>query len=128
MKFLQRYGKVIMAVASVLLMVVFLVPAGLKQAMNGRNQVVGHLGKEKLYAYETYNGRQAWDILSRQRVDYMGHSLAYLLFADPLQLRMGLQDPVAANAVSQISQHEDLFAPADQRGAADGRRGQSRRR
>ncbi|HEX8523352.1 MAG TPA: hypothetical protein VF669_13945, partial [Tepidisphaeraceae bacterium] len=96
-KFLQSYGKQILAVVSVLLMVAFFLPGGMKQAgMGGGNTVVGYVGKEKFTATERHFGRAEWELLSRQRNPMSGRPLAYDLL-------------LGAVPMSQIEAHPDLF-------------------
>ena len=95
-KFLQDYGKQVLAVVSVLLMIAFFLPAGFKRMGSSDNPVIGKLGSDKLYSRDAYNGKQAFEMLQKQRVDFMGRSLADLMLG-----------PIA---VSQISAHPDLFA------------------
>src|SRR6478672_1868330 len=94
-KFLQNYGRQVLAVASVLLMIAFVLPSGFKQMSGGNNPVIGQAGSDKIYALDSYNAKQAFDLLSRQRVDIMGHSLADALL---------LPEPAA-----QIREHPDMF-------------------
>src|SRR6476646_8914429 len=94
-KFLQNYGRQVLAVASVLLMIAFVLPTGFKQMGGGSNPVIGHAGDDKIYALDSYNAKQAFDLLSRQRVDFMGRTLADILLG-----------PVA---VAQIREHPEMF-------------------
>ena len=54
-KFMREYGKQILAVASVFLMVAFALPSGMKQmGLGGNNAVVAYIGNEKIRGQERY--------------------------------------------------------------------------
>jgi hypothetical protein len=95
-KFLKEYGKAILAVLSIGLMIAFVLPMGMKQAgAGGGNKVVGYLGNQKLYSQDKMSARQSWELLEKQRIDMQGHSLGFAL--------------LGPNAAAQITLHPDLF-------------------
>ncbi len=94
-KFLKEWGKQILAVLSIALMIAFVLPMGMKQAGAGSNTVVGYVGKEKIYGQEKLSARQSWELLEKQKIDRAGHSLAFAL--------------LGPSAVAQITLHPDLF-------------------
>jgi hypothetical protein len=114
-KFLKDWGKQILAVLSILLMVAFFLPSGMKQAgYGGNNPVVGYLGKEKLYGQEKYYAKQDWDLLQKVRVPFSGQPLVATLLAHPrLPIEVAAMGGLRLNsgyyAMGQIAAHPDLF-------------------
>src|SRR6266542_2490247 len=110
-KFFQENGRKILAVVSVALMVAFFLPSGGKQLglFGNANPVAGYLGKDKIYNNDRVRAKQTWELLEKPKVDRMGHTLAYMLFADPMRLQSYGFDPGAAAAVSQIDAHPEMF-------------------
>jgi hypothetical protein len=93
-KFLQQYGKQIMAVVSVALMIAFFLPQ-FKNPGGGRNPVIGTIGKDKVYGMERYYAKQEWDLLTHTGVGPQHVSLA-----------AGLLGPAA---VESVRQHPELY-------------------
>ena len=99
-KFLQKFGKQILAVVSVLLMIawVFTPSGNQRPGMAGDNSVIGRFGpsSEKLYTMDAVRAKNALELLARQRVDFMGRSIADAMFG-----------PVAAK---EMTDRPELFA------------------
>jgi hypothetical protein len=80
-RLIQKYGKVLLAVFSAVLMVTFMLPAATRYG-GSRNPVVGRLADgEKLHSIEAYNATQAWELLNRLRdpQDPQGRPVSLLL-------------------------------------------------
>jgi parvulin-like peptidyl-prolyl isomerase len=84
-KFIQTYGKQLMAVFSAFLMIAFMLPAAAKYSGAGKNPVVGKLNGQKIRAVDTYNAEQAWKLLNDIRINQQGSTLASILGPDAVQ-------------------------------------------
>ena len=62
-KFIRRYQKQLLAVFGVLLMIVFIIPSSMKSGRTATRRVVGHVGKEPVYADEKTQAAADWQIL-----------------------------------------------------------------
>src|SRR5437667_9683812 len=63
--FIQKYGKQIMAVFSVFLMIAFAYTGKYGAGATSRNPVIARLGTDKIYNSELAQARASWDLLKK---------------------------------------------------------------
>lgn len=66
-RFIQKYKKRFLAVFGVLLMIVFILPAGIDQLGGGRDPVFATIGDEELHVSEFQQAEQEWRMLTELR-------------------------------------------------------------
>src|SRR5688572_7297364 len=116
-KFLQKYGKQVLAVVSVLLMIawVFTPNTNQRSGMGGDNSVIGRFGpkSEKLYTMDTVRAKNALELLARQRVDFMGRSIADAM-CGPVAAREMIDRPALFALLVKEAERLGVTASKDQ--------------
>src|SRR3954452_24413505 len=64
-RFIQKFGKQIMAVFSVFLMIAFAYTGKNSGGATGRNPLIGQMNGQKVYNSELTNARASWELLKR---------------------------------------------------------------